>query len=359
MLCRFGENGRRGLWWRGLLVLVAAWLMACGDVSTGLETERIVAGVDLNQLFAPPTASERQQVLDDWAMRDVAVHDVQLVAQARVVLDDVPATLHLLRHTVVGQQHVGAVIIPDTLQMLAPVLVWLHGGDEGVRLETDVWPLADSLNLSRFVLVVPAFRGEALVYRGFTFPAEGVRNPWDGDVDDALALLYAVWTRFSIVDTGRVVVLGIDRGATSALIMAIREERIRVAIGVAGLTDFFEDFMQQVVEEALQGTIRPIPGLSAFVEQVLVPLKEGQLSMAAARLALLRRSPVYFSERLPAGQWHHGRNDPVVAVAQAMRLDAGRPDRFQVYLYDGEGRDLMSMPGSLERIRGLLQEVIL
>ncbi len=339
-------------------MVLAVWLMACGEVSTELETERIVAGVDLNQLFAPPTALERQQVLDDWTARDVAAYDVQLVAQARIQLDSMPATLHLLHHTVAGQRHVGAVILPDSLQVPVPVLVWLHGGDEGVRLETDVWPLADSLNLSRFVLVVPAFRGEALAYQGLTFPAEGIRNPWDGDVDDALALLYAAWARFPIADTGRVVVLGIDRGATSALIMAIREERIRMAIGVAGLTDFFEDFMQQVIEEALQGTIRPIPGLSAFVERVLVPLRDGQLSMEAARLALLRRSPVYFAERLPAGQWHHGRNDPVVAVAQAMRLDLVRPNRMQVYLYDGEGRDLRAMPGSLERIRRLLQDVM-
>jgi len=358
MLCRFGENVRPYL--VGGVLLLVLLLAACGEVSTDLEieTERIVAGVDLNQLFAPPTAQERQQVLDEWAMRDVAARNVQEVARAPLALGGVPVTLQILQHTVQGQRHVGAVVIPDSLQASAPVLVWLHGGDAGVRLETDVWPLVNSLDLRRFVLVIPAFRGEALVYQGLTFPAEGVRNPWEGDVDDALALLNVVLARVPMADSKRIVAFGMDRGATVALLMAVRDARIQTAIGVAGLTDFFGAFMQQVVEEALRGTVRPVPGLAAFGEQVLVPLRDGTLSMAEARRALLRRSPVWFADRLPAGQWHHGRRDPVIPVAEAERLASVRPASFQVYLYENGAHELSSLPGSLERIRALLDKLV-
>ncbi len=339
----------------GVLLLVLL-LAACGEVSTDLqiETERIVAGVDLNQLFAPPTTQERQQVLSDWAARNVAAHHVQEVARASLTLGEASVTLQILHHTVQGQRHVGAVVLPNGLQRPAPVLVWLHGGDDGVRLETDVWPLVDSLNLHRFVLVIPAFRGEALAYQSLSFPTEGVRNPWDGDVDDALALLNVALARMPTADSGPIVAFGVDRGATVALLMAVRDQRIQTVIGVAGLTDFFGAFMQQVVEEALLGTIRPVSGLAAFNEQVLVPLRDGTLSMAEARLALLRRSPAWFTERLPAGQWHHSRQDPIIPISEAERLASVRPDRLRVYLYETGGHALTTLPGSLERIRTLL-----
>lgn len=86
MLCRFGENVKPYL--AGSVLLLVLLLAACGEVSTDLEieTERIVAGVDLNQLFAPPTPQERQQVLDAWAARDVSAHNAQEVARASLGL---------------------------------------------------------------------------------------------------------------------------------------------------------------------------------------------------------------------------------------------------------------------------------
>ncbi|WP_143149552.1 alpha/beta hydrolase family protein [Rhodothermus profundi] len=350
---------RAGGYGVAVLLVLGTVLIGCGEASTGLtiEEERIVAGVDLNQLFAPPTPQERQQVLDDWAGQDVAARDMQAVAQASFRLGNLPVTMTIWHHTVNGQRHVGAVVVPDTLIEQVPVLVWLHGGEEGVRLETDVWPLADSLNLARFVLVIPAFRGETLAYQGLLFPTEGTPDPWKGDVADALALLNVVVQQVPAADTGRIAVLGIDRGATTALLMAVRDARIRVAIGVAGLTDFFGDFMQQVIEEALLGTVRPVPGLQAFTDRVLVPLREGQLSIAEARLALLRRSPVHFADLLPVGQWHHSQNDPFIPASEAERLKAAGPAWFQVFLYEEAGYELQDLPNALARIRMLLDEL--
>ncbi|CAM3375727.1 hypothetical protein [Rhodothermus bifroesti] len=68
----------------GILIVLSLSLGACGEVSTNwkIEEERVVAGVDLDLLFMPPTEAERQAVLAAWATRDVAARNVQEIARA-------------------------------------------------------------------------------------------------------------------------------------------------------------------------------------------------------------------------------------------------------------------------------------
>lgn len=341
-----------------ILIVLSLSLGACGEVSTDwkIEEERVVAGVDLDLLFMPPTEAERQAVLAAWATRDVAARNVQEIARASLAFGSTAVTLSFLAHTVEGQRHIGAVLVPEGAPAGSrPVLVWAHDGDQGVNLEADLWPLVASLDLTRFVLVIPAFRGEALTYQGLVFASEGEVNPWEGDVEDGLALLNAVLAHVAAANPSRIGVLGVGRGATVALLMALRDTRIRMVIGASGLTDFFGAFVQQRIEAALQGKYAPLPGWQAFGRHVLEPLKAKQRSLGEARLALLRRSPVYFADRLPLGQWHHGRGDTLVAVAQAERLAAVRPSNFAVYLYEEGAYGLETMPGSQARIRTLLE----
>jgi dienelactone hydrolase len=342
----------------GILLVLSLGLSACGEASTDwkIEEERIVAGVDLDLLFTPPTEAERQAVQVAWAARDVSAHNVQEVARTALVLDGMAVSLRFLAHTVEGQRHIGAVLVPEGAAAASrPVVVLAHDGDLGVNLETDLWPLVERLDLARFVLVIPAFRGEALSYQNLVFSSEGEANPWEGDVEDALALLNATLAHVAAANASRIGVLGIGRGATVALLMAIRDRRIQMVVGVSGLTDFFGDFVQQRVEETLQGKYPLIPGWRAFSRQVLEPLKAKQRTLSEARLALLRRSPVYFADRLPIGQWHHGRRDTLIAASQAERLATVRPSNFAVYLYEEGAQGLATLSGSQERIRTLLE----
>ena len=69
--------------------------------------------------------------------------------------------------------------------------------------------------------------------------------------------------------------------------------------------------------------------------------------MQRARLELVRRSGVYFVDRLPPVQIHHGTEDAVVAVSQAYRLiaamkAAGKTD-FEEYIYAGGTHDYTTL----------------
>ncbi len=81
----------------------------------------------------------------------------------------------------------------------------------------------------------------------------------------------------------------------------------------------------------------------------------GALTIEDVWPELLRRSPVYFADRLPQLQGHHGTLDVVVDVSQAERLievmeQLGRSEpEFEFYLYEGGTHNPLSLPGSIDR----------
>ena len=107
-----------------------------------------------------------------------------------------------------------------------------------------------------------------------------------------------------------------------ALLMGIRDERIDRIVEFFGPTDFFDVFVQDVVEEALLGSLRDLPALDFLNEELIQPLRRGELTIPQVRPELVRRSPVLFADRLPPLQMHHGDMDDVVEVSQAQSLIA-------------------------------------
>ncbi len=341
----------------GLVPLLAAGLVACGDVSG----PTIIAGVNVTELFAPPTPSEISAALDDWGQRDVSAQNVTMVDSATVTAGFLNAdtlAVRVVSHTVGGVRHFGAVVLPrGAASGRLPVLVLAHPGDSGVDLDATLAALGFAMSgtLGSFVTVVPSFRAEALAFRGATYSSDGTPSPWDRDVDDALALLNAAIAITPEADSTRIGVLGLSRGAGVGLLMAVRDPRIDEVVEFFGPTDFFGPFVQDVVEEALRGTPRDLPGLNDLNAQFIQPLKRGDLTIADVRPQLVRRSAVYFVDRLPQVQVHHGTADTVVSVSQAERLievmqAAGRgPPGFESYLYPGGGHDPFTLPGSIDR----------
>jgi dipeptidyl aminopeptidase/acylaminoacyl peptidase len=214
--------------------------------------------------------------------------------------------------------------------------------------------------LRSYVTVVPSFRSEALAFQGATYRSEGAPSPWDRDVDDALALLNAALASTPEADSDRIAVLGLSRGAGVGLLMAVRDPRIDEVVEFFGPTDFFGPYVQDLVEEALRGTPRDLPGLNDLNAQFIQPLQRGDLTIPEVRAQLIRRSAVYFVDRLPQVQVHHGTADSVVSVSQAERLDevmreAGRgPPGYEFYLYPGGGHDPFTLPGSVDRAMAFL-----
>lgn len=339
-------------------------LSACGD---GTGPDRIVAGVNLDELFAPPTSAEIAAVRDDWNSRDVSAQVVDVVASDTVPLGTGAALVRIVAHSVGGVLHYGAVVVPTGAGAGSlPLLVVAHAGNNGVDIDDALFVLGFGLGsaVDEFVFVLPSFRSEPLSFGGTDYRSGGTPSPWDRDVDDALSLLQAAAEITPEADTSRIGVVGLSRGADVGLLMAVRDPRIDAVVEFFGPTDFFGVFIQDAVEEALRGMPRDLPGLADLDSQFIQPLKRGELTIADVRPELIRRSPVYFVDRLPQVQVHHGTADSTVWVSQAesliaaMRAAGRTAPEFEYYLYPGGGHDPLSLFGSLDRAVAFLRRAL-
>lgn len=306
-----------------LVVLLLASPLVFSACDSGGD-ERIVAGVDFDLLFAPPTAQEKAAILSEWAGRDVRTQDAVIVAVDTVSSGGRVFDAAIVSYTVAGAKQYGAFLIPHGTFSSLPAVVYAHGGDAGVKVE-DAATLAAALSPTGrdYVWIVPAFRDEPLKFRDKTYQSEGPASPWDYDVDDALTLLSntnRIISYTALIDTSRVGVVGISRGGDVGLLMAIRDARIKQVLDLFGPTDFFGPYVQDIVEDALREGRRDLPGFDVLNTRFVEPLKAGTITTAQMRLELLRRSPVYFTDRLPAVQVQHGTEDDVVDISQSRRL---------------------------------------
>lgn len=346
----------------GFKIIAVLALAGCGDSGTTPDPPATME-VDFAALFAPPTAAEEETVRNDWSARNPAAQDVAVEMDTSFTVGGAAVSLRVLSHTVDAATHHGAVVVPDGAAAGSiPVLIYLHGGDNGLNLNTLVplFPVILPGAAESFVLVAPAFRSEPLVYAGRSFSSGGEASPWDGDVDDALALLNSVLDLVPETDPTRIGVVGFSRGAGVGLLMAARDARIDAVVDFFGPTDFFGNFVQDVTREALDGNPRDLPGLTVLDTRFLQPLARGELSIAQMRLELLRRSPVYFAEDLPAVQVHHGTDDATVHVSEGRRLidvmtALGRmAPNFEGYVYAGGTHTPLTLSGSLDRTEAFL-----
>ncbi len=350
-----------------MIVLAGSVLLSgCAD-SVSEPEDRIVAGVNLTTLFAEPTQSEIAAVAAEWLQRDVTAQNVEEVATANVTIDAVDATLRVVSHTVGGVKHYGAVLVPEGAQAGSlPIIMYGHGGDGGLSIDEtlNLLPFFLGDEIGRSIFVAPSFRAEPLFFDGTTYLSEGPPSPWDRDVDDALALLNVVIATTPQANPDLIGLVGFSRGAGVALLMAERDPRIDIVVEFFGPTDFYGPFVQQVFEEALLGAPRDLPGLDFLNAEYIQPLKLGQLTIAEARREILRRSSVYYADRLPQLQVHHGTNDQTVPVGEAERLievmvGLGRTaPEFEAYLYEGGEHNPLTLTGSIPRARDFLVRLI-
>jgi len=340
-----------------LLLLVAA----CSDTTAPEDV-----WVDLDRLFAPATEAEVALVRSEWTTRPAAATGVRQESAAPFPMAGVPGRLQIVSHLVDGHRHYGAIVVPEGAESGSlPVLLYAHGGDSGVSVEElALLFLGLGEGAAAFVWVVPSFRSEPLRAGGQVFRSEGEPSPWDRDVDDALSLLSVALQEVAAADPSRVAVLGLSRGGGVGLLMGARDPRVKAVVSYFGPTDFFDPWMREIADDALQGRPRDLPGLAWFDRTYLQPLRRGEVSLDTVRRELIRRSPALFASTLPAVQIHHGTADPIVAFSQAERFDAvmrglGRDEpSYQFFAYVGGGHSPLGLTGSAGRTASFLTRLV-
>lgn len=347
-------------------LLLALLIFSGCELSSDLGETRFVGGVDFDALFAKPTAAEINAVKIDWASREYPAQNVQVEFTEAIILGGKPGTVRVVSHMVGGVKHYGAIIAADGLtSRRAPIVVYAHGGDSGVSVDSEVQlVLSFFADISdQFVYVIPSFRAETISYKNTTWQSGGPPSPWDRDIDDALSLITVTLQLERGADPSRVGVLGFSRGAGVGMLMAARTEEVDAVLDFFGPTDFFGTFVQDVTRQILTASPPDLPGLDYLASEFLLPLQAEEIPLDDVRNAMIRRSSVFFADRIKRLQIHHGTADTVVPVTQAESMitamqDAGKTStEFQAFLYQGGGHNPLTLEGSLDRAKAFLIEL--
>ena len=332
-----------------------------------VNAQAIDVDAELDLLFAPPDPSELEIVWSDWATRDVSSSNVAIAFEDAYNLLGIPTTLKVVSHDVAGIRHYGAIIVPDGAEPASlPVLIFNHGGEDGVSVEDMMFILAVALGDMRgdFVYLLPSFRDETLRYDGREWRSDGPASPWDHDVDDAIALVNVTMETILEAIAGQYLVSGASRGGGVSMLMGARDDRIMGIVEFFGPTDFMNSWARGLAENLLDGEPVEKTGVGYLKTTYILPWWIGDLALSEARLALIRRSAVFYAEDLPPLQIHHGDMDEVVSVSQAesmiMRmseLGRGAPD-FEGYIYRGGTHDILTLQEAIPRAVTFIQRLL-
>jgi dipeptidyl aminopeptidase/acylaminoacyl peptidase len=301
-------------------------LCACGGGSEPAQSP------DPQLSFPTPTAAELQAVTTEWNQRDLGARDVELANQDTLAVD---YDVQIYRHRVGANTHYGAVTIPkNALPGTVPVVVHADGLDQQnppLNLDENL-QMAGAL-LQGVVYVVPTFRGRSLIYKGVSYPADGdFCDAYDGAADDAIALLNVVASEVPAANLDRVMARGGSRGGNTALLMAVRDARIKLVLAIAAPVDF----NRLEVRTRYAGQFR-----CQFLDNK---------TPEASRLRVLASSPLHFPV-LPSVRkifLFHGSADEVVPVWNASEMAARLQARgvpTELKIFEGYGhQDLGSAP---------------
>lgn len=323
------------------------------------------AGVtqDLSTLFAQPSAAEISSVRADWQSRPLVVDSYRLEATGFGGNGD---SYHVLSHVVDGQRHFGALRFPQNYVAGGnyPVIVLCHGGLAGVDSEETDNLFAtlpgQCIEADAFILI-PSYRGEDLVtpFAG-TFSSGGSPSWADRDVDDTRALLSAALQEYPEMDEARIAAYGISRGGAVALLLSIRDSRVRRVVDIFGFTDLSLPSVRTRVDRIRNFGSTPMGIGRVAWESSVQPWLMGAMTLDEARMAWIRRSPCYFAADLAPIQAHHGLSDTQVDSSHtAVLLDAiaqsgASSTDVEGFFYPGGLHGLSSLPGHGDRVEPYL-----
>ena len=363
-----GTDGKAATnWTLGPVSGLQTLAVSASGVTVNVSGHAVTVEDSLDVLFAPPEEAELSAIRADWATRDISPAGGTVEFEEPFSMGGSPTTLRIVSHQVAGVRHFGAIVVPrgagtDRL----PIMLFAHGGDDGVSVESTLFILTIALGEMRdeFIYVIPSFRDEPLEYGGRAWTSEGPASPWDRDADDSMALVSLAMETIPEASTDRYVVVGASRGGGVAMLMGIRDARIAGVITFFGPTDFQSEWARDIASLLVRGVTVDLPGVEYLRANYLVPWWAGEITLQDARLALIRRSAVFFAEDMPPLQVHHGDMDGVVSVTQAEsmirameEIGRGAPE-FEAFIYPGGTHDITSIPAAIPRGLEFLRRIL-
>jgi hypothetical protein len=308
--------------------------------------------------YTPPTEAELARVRSEWKSRDLAPRGFRREHDTHLTINGVDFHATALSYLAHGQRNFGVLLVPAGANPHAcPVLVELKGVSPSYEpLEVPggmVTPPILGKALGRFVVFLPAVRGEQLIFAGKTYQCEGdPDDSWDGATDDAISFITAGLESCPEAAPDRIVAFGKSRGGTVAMLLGERDHRVRAIASWSGPAGWIENMPQsgwnqfELVREGLSRQSPPFTTAGQAIRTFLKPAIEGKMNLTECRDRLIASSPIYFVSQLPASQLHYGANDYIVPVeegksieAALARLGSKRPDVTVIYEEDG-GHDL-------------------
>lgn len=303
---------------------LALGLSGCGG---GGSSSSAASAAPSGLEFAPPTQAQIAAVAQTIKARDLAARNVSVVHEDT---SNGLYTLRVIRHTVNGVEHYGAVTVP-TVRYSAklPVVVELDGWPD----DTPPLDVAAVLRWQRgqprdAIFVMPAFRGRAIAFAGRTWKSGGdVCDAFDGAADDAMALVSALQSIEPQADTSRLLVRGGSRGGGVALLLGQRDARVQVVQAEAAPVDFYR-----------------ADAAAAYGDTFKCQFFNGK-TVEQSRQAMIAASALHFP-MLPSVSkvyLEHGSADPIVPVLNATEMHkrlVADGVKVELTIYNGAGHDL-------------------
>lgn len=280
-------------------------------------------GINLDSLFSPATTAELAGIRREWIAMDMH-SDSSSVMQT---FNYYGRKVQIIGHTAETRQHYGAFIYPLNYDSIAsyPLLVWASGLDQRnprVVLQGDNAIKALISSLDEHFILVPSFRGQALVLNQSNYCSDGFfGDAFDGATDDALRLLHLAKMNIPTIDLENITVCGVSRGGTVALLMGARDTTIRNLVAIAGPTDFL---LEEVYDR--------------YSNQYKYQFLSTTTDMPEIRKKIIESSPVHFIQDYRQSLLLiQGRNDEVVPLynAQTVIAKMKEHDQFEAVINDG------------------------
>lgn len=280
----------------------------------------------LDALFLPPTSGEIDQVKVDWSQRDVSGYGYEVVEQGVVNGYDVDIIKHRVYDSLDHYAFVRYPINYDPSRSY-PLIIHNRGGRKGVN--SNVFNRYVGRCVDTCFIIAGSYHGETLdgSRAGLgTYTSQGdlQLGTNDTDVDDVMSMINAFIGAHPEVEETKMVSFGSSRGGGLNMLLAAREKRIKGACSWFGGSDILTfPGMKRDIEKQLAGAPSKSPVHGITEQQAVRPYFLGEITLEEARLELLKRSPMYFSDELPKHiLLQHGALDSTVDVRHSRRLDS-------------------------------------